>query len=256
MDWKTQSIREYPTPGIIGNFAPSGDGRALSSLEDGVYLFNPDGTFQLRHNPEEGIKGNRFNDGKADCVGRFVFGSMSLAANDGSTTAAASGALYILDGENCRQIAKDIVNSNGLAWNHDASKMYYIDTPTRYVQEFDYNKERGEITNRRICVRIPESEGTPDGMTIDTDDMLWIAHWNGYRVSRWDPRTGTKLGEVLVPVKNVTCCAFGGPGLDVLFITTAAFGVSGLDWEQQPHAGAMFTAYTGCTGYPGNMVKI
>jgi sugar lactone lactonase YvrE len=256
MDWVTQSVREYPTPSTIGNFAPSVDGRALASLEDGVYLFTShDGKFRLLHNPEAAISGNRFNDGKADSAGRLIFGSMSLAANDGVSAAPASGALYILEGRNCRILAKNITNSNGLAWNHDSSKMYYIDTPTQYVREYEYDPKHGEVGNSRVCIRIPIDEGAPDGMTIDTNGMLWIAHWGGYQVSRWDPRTGTKIGEVAVPVKNVTCCTFGGPKTDILFITTATYGVSGLDWETQPNAGAVFAAHTGCSGYPGNMVK-
>jgi sugar lactone lactonase YvrE len=93
-------------------------------------------------------------------------------------------------------------------------------------------------------------------MTIDTNGMLWVAHWGGYQVSQWDPNSGTKIGMVKVPVKNVTCCTFGGPELDILFITTAAYGVSGMEWEMQPLAGAIFTSHTGCTGYPANMVKI
>jgi sugar lactone lactonase YvrE len=256
MDWTAQSVREYPAPSTVGSFAPSGDGRALASLEDGVYLFSPgDGSFRFWCNPEAGIPGNRFNDGKADCAGRFVFGSMSTAANDGVSAAPPSGGLYILEGKNCRRLAKNITNSNGLAWNHDSSKMYYIDTPTRCVREFEYNPERGELGANRVCVSIPEAEGLPDGMTIDTEGMLWVAHWGGGQVSRWDPHTGLKIGEVAVPVKNVTCCTFGGPKLDLLFITSAAYDVSGIEWERQPDAGALFAAHTGCTGYPGNMVK-
>jgi sugar lactone lactonase YvrE len=257
MDWNGQTVREYPTPSIIGNFVPSGDGRALAALENGVYLFTPrDGTFKLWHNPEEGVTGNRFNDGKADCAGRLVFGSMSLAANDGVSAAPASGALYVMEGKKCRRIVSDVTNSNGLAWNRDSSKMYYIDTPTQCVKEFDYNPQFGEVSNGHVCIRIPEEEGAPDGMTIDTDGMLWVAHWGGYKVSRWDPHSGIKIGEVDIPVKNVTCCTFGGPHLDILFITTAAYGVSGIKWEQEPFAGAIFTAQTGCFGYPANMVKL
>ena len=134
--------------------------------------------------------------------------------------------------------------------------MYYIDTPTRCVREYEYDIQHGALGNSRICIRIPENEGLPDGMTIDTDGMLWIAHWEGYRVSRWDPQKGNKLGEVHVPAKNVTCCTFGGPKLDILFITSAAYGISGIESEMQPFAGALFTAHTGCTGYPDNIVKL
>ena len=113
MDWESQNVREYSAPGVIGNFAPSGNDKALASLEDGVHLFDyREGTFEFWHNPELGITGNRFNDGKADPAGRFVFGSMSLAANDGISDAPPSGALYILEGKKCRRLAKDITNSN------------------------------------------------------------------------------------------------------------------------------------------------
>lgn len=134
----------------------------------------------------------------------------------------------------------DIAISNGIVWTSDRSTMYYIDSPTRRVDAFDYHPDTGEISNRRTAFEIPDGLGYPDGMSIDAEDRLWVALWNGWSVVRFDPQNGKLLDRIELPVANVTACAFGGPELNELYITTARKGTSDEELEKQPHAGGLF----------------
>jgi sugar lactone lactonase YvrE len=126
--------------------------------------------------------------------------------------------------------------------------MYYIDTPTLEVSAFDYDIETGTISNRRAAATIPEGYGRPDGMAIDVEGMLWVAVWGSGEVSRWDPRSGEMLQTISVPATNVTACAFGGPDLDQLYITTARIRLDEQALAEQPYAGGLFKAWPGVRG--------
>ncbi len=247
---ETGGIAQFDTISPIGSMVLSERGDIVAGLRDGVYRIDPaSGNAELFVNPEQGVAGNRFNDGKADTAGRYVVGTMSEANNDGSGQAAATGSLYSIAPDGTwRKIRGNVGISNGMAWNSAGDCFYYIDSPTGCVFSYAYSAETGQVTDERICVRIPGNEGIPDGMAIDEEDKLWIAHWGGWRVSRYDPETGGLLACVQVPVKHVTCCAFGGRDMDELYITTSTNGVSGLEWLKQPHAGALFVAKPGVHG--------
>ncbi len=185
----------------------------------------------------------RFNDGKCDPFGRFWAGTMAI--DEGPRR----GALYCLDPDGrIRRMLEKVSISNGIAWSLDRRRMYYIDTLTRSVVVFDYDFDTGAISNQRLAFEIPEKLGYPDGMTIDADGMLWIALWDGWAVSRWDPGTGRLLATVSLPVSRVTSCAFGGPGLTTLYITSARVGLSSAELERQPLAGGLFAWQTNIAG--------
>ena len=188
----------------------------------------------------------RCNDGKCGPDGRFWIGTMSL---DGTVEGA--GALFRVDpdGRVCRML-DNLTISNGMAWSLDGRTMYFIDTPAMEVWAFDFDAEAGEISNRRTAVAVPKDTGFPDGMTIDVEGMLWVAHWGGGRVCRWDPRTGKRLAEVELPVQNVSSCAFGGADLDVLYITTSRLGLDEEVLSKEPLAGGLFRARPGVRGMP------
>jgi sugar lactone lactonase YvrE len=186
----------------------------------------------------------RFNDGKCDPAGRFWAGTMSVSGMSGS------GILYVL--EKNYTVEKKIAGvscSNGLAWSPDLKTFYYIDTPTRKVAAYRYDLISGQITDRRIVISIPEGEGYPDGMTIDTEGMLWIAMWDGWKILRYNPDTGKKLDEILLPVSRVTSCVFGGETMEDLYITTAKTGLSDNELKAQPLAGSLFVVKN--SGYKG-----
>ncbi|WP_458119232.1 SMP-30/gluconolactonase/LRE family protein [Paenibacillus sp. Z6-24] len=201
----------------IGAVVPYMDTEVIGALFSGFYRIDlADGSKTLIHDPEEGRPGNRFNDGKCDPAGRLLAGTMSLNGEK------KQGALYSMDTEgHVRLLLDEVSTSNGLAWSSDHRTLYYIDTPTCQITAFDYNMEDGSIADGRVVAELDDSEGYPDGMTIDAEGMLWVARWGGSRVSRIDPSTGQIIGEVQVPAKCVTACTFGGTELDELYITTA-----------------------------------
>ena len=126
--------------------------------------------------------------------------------------------------------------------------MYYIDTPTGFIRAYDYDLTTGNISNERVAVEVPTSLGYPDGMTIDENDMLWVGLWNGNAVANFNPQTGKLIRKIEVPAHNVTACAFGGPNLDVLYITTASVDMSTEEMTKYPNAGSVFMAMPGVKG--------
>lgn len=246
IDIQDGAIHEFDTAGekhrviqlndLIGTIALCEDDKYLAALKSGLVLVDraTGETTPLLH-PEANVVDNRFNDGKCDPAGRFWVGSMSLKTERGA------GSLYMIDRHlHCTKQITNVTISNGLAWSPDEKTFYYIDTPTGEVAAFDYNKVTGSITNKQIVVTLPKDDGMPDGMTIDTEGMLWIGHYGGWQVSRWNPATGEKLLHIPLPVENVTSCTFGGDDLQDLYITSAKEGLSEKQLEEQPLAGSLF----------------
>jgi sugar lactone lactonase YvrE len=194
---------------------------------------------------EKARRGNRFNDGKCDPRGRFWAGTMAVSE------APAAGGLYRLDPDgSVHRMLERVSISNGIVWSLERDLMYYIDTPTREIAVFDYDDATGAIANRRVAARFPAGHGWPDGMTMDAEGLLWVAEWDGACVSRWDPATGKLARRLKIPVSRVTSCAFGGPDLEELYVTTAW---SRLDPDQrraQPQAGGLFRLRPGVKGVP------
>ena len=200
---------------------------------------------EILADPEHDLPENRFNDGKCDPAGRFWAGTLSLEGKRGTCN------LWRLDADlSVHKMLEGVSVSNGIVWTADRTAMYYVDTPTRRVDRFDYDHDTGEIDNRSVAVRIPDGMGFPDGMTIDSEGMLWVCLWQGGKVSRWDPVTGELLATVDLPASNVTSCAFGGEELDQLYITTARITIDEERLKEQPLAGGLFRADVGVTGVP------
>lgn len=221
---------------LVGAAVPREVGGMVLATARGFTLFDLATSEQtpLSH-PESDRANNRFNDGKCDPHGRFWAGTMSMVRES------KAGSLYVLEPDRTvRLMLGGVTTSNGLAWSPDQATMYYIDTPTMMVQAFDYEGTTGTIANGRMAIRFEQDVGRPDGMTIDADGMLWIAHWSGGRVTRWNPRNGRLLDTVLLPVAQVTSCAFGGSDLRTLFITTARRGLDDGQLVKQPYAGGLF----------------
>lgn len=236
--------RELLTGQMIGTVVPAESGNLIVALEKGFYQLDPStGSKAYIANPEAGILGNRFNDGKCDPAGRFWAGTMNKRGKTGA------GALYRLDPDSTVHKMIDKVSvSNGICWSPDNKTMYYIDTPTRKVVAWDYENATGNIGNPKTVIEVPAEMGYPDGMTIDEQGNLWIALWNGSAVGCWDPVTGDLLRKIKVPALNVTSCAFGDNDLGTLYITTAREGTGEKDLEKYPHAGGVFKVRPGVKG--------
>jgi sugar lactone lactonase YvrE len=160
---------------------------------------------------------HRCNDGKVDPHGRFWVGTMSPNAKEGA------GALYRVepDGQTYK-VLEGLCIPNGMAWSSDHKTFYFIDSPTREVWAHNYEPSSGCLADKRVAIRIPDSMGIPDGMAIDREDHLWIAHWGDAMVRCWDPRTSELIRTVRTDAALTTSCCFGGADLDELFITTAS----------------------------------
>ncbi|MCG5238685.1 SMP-30/gluconolactonase/LRE family protein [Azospirillum doebereinerae] len=182
--------------------------------------------------------GNRLNDAKADARGRLWIGSM----DDAET--APTGALHRLDPDGAvARVDEGYTVANGPALSPDGRVLYHTDSAARTVYAFDVGADGG-LTGKRVHIRFAEADGYPDGMTGDAEGGLWIAHWDGGRVSRFRP-DGSLDRAIALPVSRVTSCVFAGPDLDRLFITTAAHGR-----PDEPLAGAIFECAPGVRGLP------
>ncbi|MAL59034.1 MAG: regucalcin [Flavobacteriaceae bacterium] len=244
----TKLNTSFEMPSRIGTVVPQSDSTAVVALEDGIYIQNTkNGSLTRLSNVEADIPENRFNDGKCDPNGNLWVGSMHLAEKEPNAK------LYkVTPNGTATAMLDSITISNGIVWTKDAKTMYYIDTPTVKIRAFDYDAESSTISNERVAVEIPASLGFPDGMAIDEHDNLWVGMWNGNAVVCFDPKTGSVITRIELPAHNVTSCAFGGPNLDILYITTATVDMTEDEKIQFPLAGSVFKVIPGVKGVPSS----
>ncbi|MDM0045311.1 SMP-30/gluconolactonase/LRE family protein [Variovorax dokdonensis] len=209
----------------------------LVTLRRGFAVFDPcsPGTPpRYLHQPDEPA-GNRFNDGKCDPQGRFWGGTMD------DDCQAPAGTLYRFDADGrCSPQEAGITVSNGPTWSADGRTFYFSDTAIGRTYAYDFDPDKGSLSNRREWLRLPKSQGFPDGMTTDAAGRIWICHWAGHCVSCHDPISAQELCRIELPVANVTDCAFGGPDLCTLYISTAWSGLDEAQRARQPLAGGLF----------------
>lgn len=238
--------------GALTLTSSSSSSELLLALLDGVYRFNPT-TKSLQLIPGSTIPDNdqRYNDGKCDATGRLIVGTTSLSGrlNRGwllqfEHNAAGLARTILLEG---------VSISNGLCWNRDSTVMYYIDSPTGEISAFEYRLSNGSLAKKQVFARIPPEEGVPDGMTIDKQGRLYVAHWGGGKVSVWDTDSGDQIDELPVPALNVTSCAFAGEDLSELIITTARTELSEEQLKQYPLSGSLFRYRSNTRGNSANV---
>jgi sugar lactone lactonase YvrE len=197
----------------LGVAVPHESGGWLCGAGRGIRLFDARGN--LRQSVDVLAPGVRMNDGKTDSLGRFWVGSKAHDNESGR------GSLFRqnLDGS-VDQVLSGLTIANGLGWDAEDSTMYLVDSPTRTVYAFDFDRESGRLTNQQALIVFDESDGYPDGLCVDRDGCLWIAAWGGRAVFR-HTSDGDRIGRVDVPTPHVTSCCFAGEPLDRLVITTA-----------------------------------
>lgn len=230
----------------VGAVAPAGKEYFIVALQDEVALYHrASRQIEMLAAPESDRPTNRFNDGKCDPVGRFVAGTLSMVGERNVS------ALYSVEKDgDWQHLRQNIVLSNGLAWTADGSTMYHVDSLAYQVTRFSYDIGTGRIGEGQVVIQVPTELGVPDGMDIDSEGNLWIAHWGGSAVRCWSPVTGEHLADVEVPCAQPSSCCFGGPGLDRLFITSAREGMKPEALADQPLAGSVFVAEPGVSGQP------
>ena len=246
-DQSGAQLASFPVGQEVGAVVPRRGGGLVLAVRDGIGVASDAGEgFEVTVPVERDIPGNRMNDAKCDPAGRLLAGTM---AYDLSPHAAA---LYQVEPDwSFGQVVRDVTQSNGIAWSPDGSRMYFIDSATQGIDVFDYDTGTGSAGNRRRLVTIDAARGIPDGMTTDDQGNLWVACFGGAAVRCFSP-AGEQLDEVSLPVTQVTSCAFGGPGLADLYVTTAAYRLSAGQRKWEPHAGATFVCRPGATGLPAS----
>lgn len=223
----------------VGGFTIQSDGSLLLFMDHGAIRRLGDGkvTTLIEEIPEE--RNTRFNDVISDPVGRVFCGTMG--------TNQAAGRLYRLDTDGSLTVVLEGVGiSNGMGFTPGQDGMYYTDSSKGEIYLFDYNIESGELTNRRIFVRVPPQEGEPDGLTVDAEGCVWSARWNGSCLVRFDTE-GRELFRLKLPAKKVSCLTFGGEDYRDIYISTA--GGENRP-EEGPGAGALFCVNLGIPGKP------
>jgi sugar lactone lactonase YvrE len=231
----------------VGCLAFRASGGLLLGLRDGLATWD----FETEHkdiiaNPEKDRPNARFNDGKVDRAGRFWAGTL---VEDSESS------LYRLDPDrSLHTMETGITISNGIGWSPDEGIMYYTDSARRVIYAYDYDPSSGSIANRREFIRVPDMEGVPDGLTVDSEGFVWSAQWDGWRITRYAP-DGKVERVVYLPVQRPTSCTFGGADLTQLFITSAWTGLTEDVRKEQPLAGDLFLIYTDIIGQPENKFK-
>ena len=198
----------------VGTVVPRESGGLVIAGDHGLlFLDEETGHLTAIADPEADKPDNRFNDGKCSPDGRFFAGTISLVKKTGDAR------LYRLDPDlTLHEAFGPVTNSNGIVWSADGATVYYIDTPRKDVLAFDY--EHGHLRNLRSVVSTAHLDASPDGMTLDAEGNLWIAFCHGGCVVSFNPATGEELRRVELPCLETTACAFGGPDLADLYVTT------------------------------------
>jgi sugar lactone lactonase YvrE len=232
-----------PVPGIVSLALPRQSGGVVIGLPDGLHLLDGERpTLLAGIEPERAD--TRTNDGACDAAGRLWVGTMAL--DERSPVAG----LYRVDTDcSVTPILTGTTISNGLGWSPDGETFYFIDSPTRRVDAFDFDPATGTIENPRPLVTVEVEGAVPDGMNVDAEGCLWVALHGGWGLNRYSSE-GELVAEVRLPVARVTSCCFGGPGLRDLYVTTRRDGLSYAEAAQQPLAGALLRLDPGVAGLP------
>src|SRR5262249_18699522 len=176
----------------------------------------------------------------------FWAGTMALDERRGA------GSLYRLDPDGrVHTMVTDVTVSNGIDWSLDGSRMYYVDSGARSIDVFDFDAASRRLSDRRPLVRIERESGFPDGLTVDAEGGIWLALWRGSAIHRYTP-DGQLDTVVRLPVTHATSCAFGGPDLADLYISSATIALSEAERAQQPLAGHVLRVRPGVKGRPAH----
>jgi len=242
----TGEQRTWPMPRTLGCLVPRTRGGFVAGFHDGLAFVELEtGVIRDLLDPEPELPGNRINDGKADHQGRLWVGTMDVAEQG------LGGALHRVDPDGaCQVMDPDYRITNGPAFSVDGAVMYHTDSVERTIYRFVVAADGG-LSGKQTFITIPAEAGYPDGMTVDIEDHLWVAHFAGARISRFDP-SGSLVGEIPIPAPNVTSCAFGGPELRTLYVTTAAKGLDAEARAAAPLAGGLFEIPMDVAGLPAH----
>ena len=240
-------------PNQLGAVVSRAAGGLILAASDGISMINEDLSERSTYiNPISAVPRASFNDAKCDRQGRLWAGTTDRLETE------PVGCLYRIDrGASVARIADGFICSNGPSFSPDGRVMYHTRTHDRAIYAYDIHPKTGEATNGRIFARIEPDTGVPDGSTVDAEGFLWSTHWGGWRINRY--ASDGRLERVIeMPIKSPTSCAFGGPDMTTLFVTSASIEFVDGAWvyldeagfQKAPHAGAIFAIETSIRGLP------
>jgi L-arabinonolactonase len=238
--------RSFPMPRPVGSFVFRKGGGLIVAMHGGFCAVDLEsGSIEKIVDPEPDLPENRLNDGKCDRRGRYWCGSRDANQSD------RSGSLYRLDPDHSVQrMDTGFIVSNGLAFTPDDRRMYFSDSRGETVYTYDFDVDAGTIRNRQVFLSTAGMPGRIDGATCDTDGCYWGAFVHDWAVVRFDPQ-GRLDRMIRLPVRHPTMCTFGGPNMDILYVTSASTWMSQDEISSQPLAGAVFAIHnTGAQGIP------
>ncbi len=244
-DPETGNHEEFYSGEVIGGFTIQEDGSLLLFLERGAVKILKDGETSTVIDEIYEELDTRFNDVIADPEGRVFCGTMPAKDN--------KARLYRLDTDgSITKILDGIGISNGMGFTPDRKQMYFTDSPGGKIYLFDYDLETGKIKNQSVFVTVPESEGVPDGMTVDKEGCIWSARWDGGCLIRYKP-DGKEDLRIQFPAKKISSVTFGGKDYRDIYVTTAG---GDKREEEGPDAGALFYLNLDIQGVPEFLSKI
>lgn len=229
--------RSWPMPAEIGSLALREKGGAIVALRDGFYTLDfVTGAVDLIARTHEGELKPRLNDGKVDRQGRFLAGSMDFEEAD------PVGRLYRLDPDmSVHRLDDGIICSNGPCFSPDGRTFYFADTGKRVIYAYGYDIDTGNLTSRRVFASFETQRGLPDGATVDEEGYVWSVEVYSGRLIRLDPE-GVVDRVVGLPVQSTTSLTFGGPNLDIAYVTSMARPHKG-NRHREHEAGALFAIH-------------
>jgi sugar lactone lactonase YvrE len=242
-DWSGGATRTLTMPDLVGSVALRASGGLVAALRHSIAFCDVDhGTVDIVRTVEVDMAGNRFNDGAVDPGGRFWFGSMDMAETD------PTGAFYCFHTDTTVTRAfGGTICSNGPAWSPDGRTVYHVDSARRLIRAYDFDPDTATIGAGRVFVSDEGHEWYPDGVTVDADGYIWNCKWDGGRIVRYAP-DATVDRVLLLPVPRPTRCAFVGPDLDTLAVTSARIGLDADALANAPLSGQVLLVDPGARG--------
>lgn len=242
---KTSKHQSWPIPSKLGSIALHQDGGLVAALRKGfAHIRLPSGEIAYYDQPIADRDDLKFNDGACDRQGKFWAGTADVKEQE------PLGSLYRLNPDgHAEAMDHGFIVSNGIAWSPDNRIMYFADSGARTIFQYEFNPQNSTISNRKIFITLSLQDGYPDGLTVDSEGYIWCAHWDGWRVTRFAPNS--EIDCVFnMPVQRPTSCCFGGPDLNILYVTSASRDLTVDELSLGPQAGGVFAIETNFKGLP------
>ncbi len=248
---KTEIFTTFAMPSEIGSIALNNKGGLVIALKMGLALFDPTSLgIKVFSTIDKDFENNRPNEGKCDRAGRLWVASMD------NFERSKTGQLWKISMPHDPVVMEDgFVIGNGIDWSPDSKKMYFTDSVNRVIYVYDFDLDSGQISNKKIFTKVAINDGYPDGLTVDSEGFIWIANWDGWKITRYKPN-GLIDQFIWLPVPRPTSLTFGGENLKTLFVTSARIGLTKTQLSIAPLSGGLFKIKTKVKGLSGNRFRV